>query len=53
MVAHEETEQRALEGELAVLEAAWRQAEELAAIADDLLAPPHFDAFLQEHRPQT
>ena len=53
MVAHEETEQRALEGELAVLEAAWREAEELAAIADDLLVPPHFEEFLQEHRSQT
>jgi hypothetical protein len=36
MVLHEETERRAMEGELAALEAAWRQAEEIAAIADRL-----------------
>ena len=39
MSAHEEQEQRALEGELAELERAWRDAEEIAAIADDLLLP--------------
>ena len=39
MAAHEETERRALEGELALLEEAWRDAEEIAAIADDLLLP--------------
>ncbi|HEX8693565.1 MAG TPA: hypothetical protein VF746_14175 [Longimicrobium sp.] len=33
---HEEEERRALEGELTLLEAAWREAEELAAIADRL-----------------
>lgn len=36
MVAHEETEQRALGGELALLERQWREAEEVAAIADRL-----------------
>ena len=39
MALHEDTERRALEGELAILEAAWREAEEIAAIADDLFAP--------------
>jgi len=39
MAAHEEPERRALEGELAELEAAWRDAEELAAISDALSAP--------------
>jgi hypothetical protein len=39
MAAHEESEQRALEGELAGLEAAWREAEEIAGIADNLLLP--------------
>ena len=39
MAAHEEQERRALEGELADLERAWRDAEEIAAIADDLLLP--------------
>jgi hypothetical protein len=39
MALHDEQERRALEGELAGLEAAWRQAEEIAAIADAL--PDH------------
>ena len=39
MAAHEEQERRALEGELGELERAWREAEEIAAIADDLLLP--------------
>lgn len=39
MAAHEELERRALEGELAELEAEWRQAEEVAAIADALTLP--------------
>jgi hypothetical protein len=39
MAAHEETERRALEGELAILEEAWRDAEEVAAIADDMFLP--------------
>jgi hypothetical protein len=36
MALNEEAERRALEGELAALEAAWREAEEIAAIADSL-----------------
>lgn len=36
MALNEESERRALEGELAALEAAWREAEEIAAIADAL-----------------
>ena len=40
MALHESTERAALEGELQTLEAAWRDAEEIAAIADDLLLPP-------------
>jgi hypothetical protein len=39
MAAHEETERRALQGELAALETAWREAEEIAAIADQLTLP--------------
>ncbi len=39
MATHEETERRALEGELAALEASWKQAEEIAAIADSLTLP--------------
>lgn len=36
MSLHEESERRALEGELALLEAAWRDAEEIARIADSI-----------------
>jgi len=39
MALHEEQERRALEGELAELEAAWREAEEIGSIADSLLLP--------------
>jgi len=39
MSLHEDSERRALEGELTELETAWRRAEEIAAIADDLLVP--------------
>lgn len=37
MALHEENERRAMEGELWRLERAWREAEEIAAIADNLL----------------
>ena len=50
MAAHEDQERRALEGELALLEAAWRQAEEVAKIADDLLLPESTDARLEALR---
>jgi hypothetical protein len=43
MAAHEDVERRAMEGGLAILEAAWRQAEEIAAIADNLLVPQSVD----------
>jgi hypothetical protein len=36
MALHEESERRALDGELALLEAAWRDAERIALIADSL-----------------
>ena len=39
MAAHEETERRAMEGELAMLEREWQAAEEVARIADELLVP--------------
>jgi len=39
MALHEEAERRALEGELQELERAWRDAEEVAAIADNLFVP--------------
>lgn len=47
MALHEEAERRALEGELAQLEEAWREAEEVAAIADNLLVPSGVDAGLR------
>jgi hypothetical protein len=43
MVLNEEAERRALEGELAALEAAWREAEEIAQIADALPGEPRPD----------
>ena len=39
MALHEEAERRAMQGELAELERAWREAEEIAHIADNLLVP--------------
>ncbi len=39
MALHEEAERRALTGELEELERAWREAEQIAAISDDLLLP--------------
>jgi hypothetical protein len=50
MAAHEESERRAMEGELALLEAAWRQAEEIAKIADNLLMPASVDEFLERNK---
>ncbi|MEP7346322.1 MAG: hypothetical protein ABI877_13715 [Gemmatimonadaceae bacterium] len=44
MALHEEAERRALEGELAELEQAWVDAEEVAAISDNLLVPETVDA---------
>lgn len=52
MALHEEQERIALQGELRGLEAAWRQAEEIAAISDSLLLPEGADDFLEEHRDQ-
>jgi hypothetical protein len=46
MSLHEEDERRALEGELSLLEDRWREAEEVAAIADDMFAPPGVTAML-------
>ena len=50
MAAHEDAERRAFEGELAELEAAWREAEEIAAIADDLLLPPSVEEWIERQR---
>jgi hypothetical protein len=48
MVTHEDAERRALEGELSLLETEWRQAEEIAAIADDMFLPESARARLSE-----
>jgi hypothetical protein len=50
MAAHEESERRAFEGELAALEAAWREAEEVAAIADRLLTPSGTDDWIDKEK---
>lgn len=39
MALHEDTERAAREGDLAALERAWQEAEEIAGIADNLLLP--------------
>ena len=49
MALHEEQERRALEGELWMLEQAWKEAEEIAAIADNLLLPAGTEAFFDRH----
>jgi len=40
MALHEEAERKVLEGELSELERAWREAEEIAAISDDMFVTP-------------
>lgn len=50
MALHEDAERRAMHGELAELEAAWRDAEEIASIADSLLVPAGVEERLRELR---
>jgi len=50
MALHEETERRAMEGELALLEAAWRDAEEIAGISDNLFLPDSVQSSLEKMR---
>jgi hypothetical protein len=50
MAAHEESERRALEGELEILAAAWREAEEVASIADRLLVPDHIEDWIRKYK---
>ena len=50
IAANDEVERAALEGELAALAAAWREAEEIAAIADDLTLPTWVHDALRRHR---
>lgn len=51
MAAHEETERAALEGELQQLETDWREAEEIASIADNLFLPKSVTDFIDRHKP--
>jgi hypothetical protein len=46
MALHEEAERRAMEGELALLEQAWKEAEEIAAIAHSLALPPALERLM-------
>ncbi len=48
MAVNEEHERIAMEGELALLELAWKDAEEIAAIADGLTIPPEVDQQLEQ-----
>lgn len=50
MALHEEAERRAIEGELDELERAWREAEEIAGIADSLLLPESVDESMERIR---
>jgi hypothetical protein len=53
MALNEERERRALEGELDELTRAWQEAEEIAAIADDLLLPAPVRTALERLRGAT
>jgi hypothetical protein len=48
MAAHEESERRAMSGELALLKAAWRGAEEIAEIADAMFDNEELETFKRE-----
>jgi hypothetical protein len=48
MVSHEESERRALEGELHLLEEAWKEAEEIAGISDNMFLPEDISKRLTE-----
>jgi hypothetical protein len=53
MALHEEAELRALRGQLSELEHAWRDAETIAAIADDMLTPSSIQKTLDKLRRMT
>ena len=48
MALHEESERRAMDGELAELERAWREAEEIAKIADEMFVPASINAKIEQ-----
>ena len=49
MAANEDIERRAMRGELEALETAWKDAEEIAAIADELFADNVLDEFKRQY----
>ncbi|HEY8309415.1 MAG TPA: hypothetical protein VIG47_02610 [Gemmatimonadaceae bacterium] len=50
MMTHEDAERRALEGELAVLEERWKEAEEIAGISDNMFLPASVTDWMQKLR---
>lgn len=52
MATHEDSERRAMEGELAELEAYWRDAEAIAAVADRLALPAGVERALRRAQPR-
>jgi hypothetical protein len=50
MALHEDAERIALQGELEQLERAWREAEEIAEISDNLLVPESVTGALDKLR---
>ena len=50
MAAHEDAERRALEGELSELELAWKEAEEIASISDDMFLPAAVVEWIRKRR---
>jgi hypothetical protein len=50
MMTHEDAERRALEGELAVLEERWKEAEEIAGISDNMFLPSSITDWIHKIR---
>jgi len=50
MASNEDIERRALDGELASLAAAWKEAEEIARISDELFADEVFEEFKRQYK---
>lgn len=50
MITHEDDERRALEGELAVLEERWKEAEEIAEISDNMFLPSSITDWMSKIR---
>lgn len=53
MALHEESERRAMDGELAELERAWREAEEVAKISDDMFVSSSVNERLSRMRDES